>query len=275
VWQGGKLWFASNHSCIPEGALGASDCVRVTELSTGATTGLVQDFAVPGGFNAGLGVAGSGDLVLAYTGDGMNLYSAVQKSSDPPNSIHVPALVAPSANSTAPAWGPTVPIARDPANPAVVWQGGALPKSNGWTTWVSRLGIADGNPNGQLAIAGGRAHTNSLRFAVGGALDANDGTTQLLLSNSPQVQNGKLELSKTFAVSDDIWWSLANPGTGGNATTGLRTIYVQWGDGADTWSPVENATITVDTPLGASFAPLNPARLLDTRGGNGLGGKLG
>jgi hypothetical protein len=274
VWQGGKLWFASNHSCIPEGALGASDCVRVTELSTGATTGLVQDFAVPDGFNAGLGVTGSGDLVLAYTGDGMNLYSAVQKSSDPPNSIHVPALVAPSANSTAPAWGPTVPIARDPANPAVVWQGGALPKSNGWTTWVSRLGIADGNPNGQLAIAGGRAHTNSLRFAVGGALDANDGTTQLLLSNSPQVQNGKLQLSKTFAVSDDIWWSLANPGTGGNATTGLRTVYVQWGDGADTWSPVENATITVDTPLGASFAPLNPARLLDTRVGNGLGGKF-
>ena len=274
VWQSGKLWFVSNHGCIPPGADGVGACVRVTQLSTGATTGLVQDFVFGHGYSGGLGVTGSGDLVVAFTGDGMNLYAAVQKASDPRGSIHEPALVAPSALSSFPVWGPTTPLARDPNDPSVVWQGGALTRPTGWTTWISRLAIAGGGENGQLVIAGGRAHTNSLVFALGGTLAASDNATQVLVSNSPQLQGGLLELSKSYPISDEMWWSLAHPTTGGNSTTGLRTIYVQWGDGAGNWSSVENATITVDTPLGASFAPLNPARLLDTRVGNGLSGKF-
>ena len=88
VWQNGKLWFASNHGCIPPGAMGEVPCVRVTEISTGATTGLVQDFAFGYGFSSGLGVTGGGDLVLTYTAEGMDLYTAVQKASDPPNCLH-------------------------------------------------------------------------------------------------------------------------------------------------------------------------------------------
>ena len=289
VWQDGSLWFVSDRSCLPAGATSAQACVRVTELSTGASTGVVQDFVVNSEgrstYDPGLGITGAGDLILTFTRSSpftgllaaspITLLAAVQKAADPPNSLHVAAVIDRADSfSAASYWSSASGIARDPLDPAAIWQNGAVTTSTGWRTWTSRLAIASGNPNGQLAIAGGRAHTNSLRFAVGGSLGGNDGSTQLLLSNSPQVQDGKLELSKAYAVSDEIWWSLANPATGGNATPGPRTIYVQWGDGADTWSPVETATVTVDTPLGASFAPLNPARLLDTRVGNGLGGKF-
>ena len=87
------------------------------------------------------------------------------------------------------------------------------------------------------------------------------------------MTNGDLAEAADFPIGE-VEWSLADPATGGTTTTGVRNVYVQWGDGAGAWSSVENASVTVNTPLGASLIPLNPTRLLDTRTGNGLSGKF-
>ncbi len=289
VWQGGSLWFVSDRSCLPEGASSAQACVRVTELSTGTTTGLVQDFVVNSEerstFDPGLGVTGAGDLILTFTRSGpftgmlpaspVTILAAVQKASDPPNSLHVPAVIDRASSFSAPSyWSSATGVARDPLDPAAIWQGGAVTKAGGWRTWISRLAAATAGPGGSLVLNGGRGHANALRILAGGSLAAADGATRMRLSGSSATTNGKLTKAAEFPIGDEIAWSLANPATGGTTATGLRHVYVQWGDGAGGWSAVEDATVTVDTPLGASFVPLNPARLLDTRTGIGLSGKF-
>ena len=291
VWQNGSLWFVSTRACLtPEAsAFTPEACVRVTELSTGATTGLVQDFVVNSEgrstYDGGIGITGGGDLVLVFTrsnGAGgalepspVSLYAAVQKASDPPNTIHVPALLDQADGMFGFVnWSASTPIVRDPGDPAALWQGGAVTTSAGWRTLVSRLAITTGALDGTLVVNGGRSHVNSLRIAVGGSPAAGNRGTLMRLSNKPSTSGGKLAQGKDFATSDEISWSLSDPATGGTQATGARTVYVQWGDGAGTWSSVESASVTVDTPLGASLVPLDPARLLDTRTGNGLSGKF-
>ncbi len=289
VWQGGSLWFVSDRSCLPEGASSAQACVRVTELSTGTTTGLVQDFVVNSEerstFDPGLGVTGAGNLILTFTRSGpftgmlpaspVTILAAVQKASDPPNSLHVPAVIDRASSFSAPSyWSSATGVARDPLDPAAIWQGGAVTKAGGWRTWISRLAAATAGPGGSLVLNGGRGHANALRILAGGSLAAADGATRMRLSGSSATTNGKLTKAAEFPIGDEIAWSLANPATGGTTATGLRHVYVQWGDGAGGWSAVEDARVTVDTPLGASFVPLNPARLLDTRTGIGLSGKF-
>jgi hypothetical protein len=289
VWQSGKLWFVSTRSCLPPAGLSASACVRVTELSTGATTGLIQDFVVNSEgrstYGGGIAVTGANDLVLAFTRSSQFLgpvtpspishLVAVQKATDAPNSLHVPALIDTSDGYYATdAWSPTTPVVRDPASAAGVWQGGVVTTATGWRTWISRLSVASGTLNGTLVLNGGRSHVNALRISVGGSLTASNRGTRMRLSNSSAAAGGNLSMAREFATSDGVAWSLADPDTGGSSATGTHHVYVQWGDGAGTWSAVENASIVVDAPLGGSFVPLNPARLLDTRTGNGLSGKF-
>ena len=191
IWQGGSLWFVSDRSCLPEGALSPSACVRVTELSTGASTGLVQDFVVNSEgrstYDPGLGVTGAGDLVLTFTRSSpftgplmaspITLLAAVQQASDPANSLHTPAVIDQAASLSAPpAWSSATGVARDPMDPAAIWQGGAVTKDGGWRTWLSRLALATGGPGGSLELNGGRGHVNALRIAVRGSLAAPDAT---------------------------------------------------------------------------------------------------
>lgn len=286
VWQSGSLWFVSTRGCLPEGGSGTVACVRVTELSTGATTGVVQDFVVNADgwstYDGGIGITGAGDLGLVFTrstglsidsdsGSPLTLFAAIQKASDPPNSMREPALIESGSGFFGlSVWSPTTPIVRDPLDPAALWQGGAVNTSVGWRTWVSRLSVASATPGGSLVLNGGRLHANALRIGVGGTLGAADGATRMRISNSSATAGGDLSLAKEVAIADRIAWSLADPATGGTTGTGARVVYVQWGDGAGGWSAVEQATLAVNRPLGSSFVPLTPARLLDTRTGNGL-----
>ena len=113
----------------------------------------------------------------------------------------------------APVWSPTMPLARDPRRSRRRLGRRRPPEGQR----LDDMGLQAGDrgrrpersardrrrpgPHEQPPICGRQQRCG-----------ASDDTTQMLVSNRAQVQNGKLQLSKSYAVSDEIWWSLANRG---------------------------------------------------------------
>ena len=291
IWKAGKLVFVSTHDCLPDGDPFTESCVRVTSLTTGPIA-VEQDFAI--GLNGhalwrgGIGIAGDDSLMIAYSDAlsgpspspvGISTYATVQLAGDAANSYHPPQLL-----SEGTPWCPGGPscvggpggsaralyLAADPVDTHAVWQGGLNTVSGGWATWISKLRPATTAPDGSVTLAGGRPVTNSLRLGIAATPAATATATQMLVSNASTTADGKLSSSRAVPVASRLPWSLADASLGGSSATGVRTVYIQWGNGAGAWSAVEPASIEVGTPLGTDLVPLNPARLLDSRSGNGL-----
>ena len=286
-WHSGNLWFQSNTVFTPPGGLSHYGA-RVTEVATTPTPAVGQDFTIEqADTETGMGsiaVAGDGTLYLAFTqqpwssgvepSGPVSLFGTYQAPGDAPNSVHAPALI---AAGVAPwkggRWGlgGQGQLAYDPSDPHVVWQGGAFSNADGdWSTWISRLsGGAAAPPTGALDIDGGSATSDSLRVSLSTTPTPGSGMTQVLLSNSPTTSGGLLAQALQYPTFAQVDWDLADASSGGTRTFGVRQVYVQWGDGAGTWSSVKSASIDVEPNV---YVPLTPTRLLDTRYGNGLTG---
>jgi hypothetical protein len=297
LWSNNHLWFVSTRSCLPTGDPFSEPCVRVTELSTSGTIAVLQDFAInkinSANFGGGIGLAGDGSLIVVYSQratlpgspgnfDPISTYATIQAPGDPVNTVRPSQLIdqgtpwcpgGPTCVGSGGGSATYVAVPADPLDTHAVWEGAVTSVAGGWRTWVSRLRTATGAPTGTMTLAGGRTATNSLRLGIGLVPGATATATQVLLSNSPtKTSSGQLASAIQVPIGWRKAWSLADAAAGGSSATGSRTVYVQWGDGRATWSAVQSRSITVDTPLGSDLVPLNPARLLDTRSGNGLSG---
>ena len=279
-WRAGDLWFQS----------GTQSGVRVTEVVTTDSPSVAQDFEIgQDGIKTSLGaigLAGDGTLFVTFTQASVapttfgfgpeSLYAAYQAPSDPANTIHAQALiVGGAAPYNDPHWGDYTSdaLAPDPSDVHGIWQGGPYTTPSGdWASWISKLTAASGALDGSMVLDDGRAQTNSLTLALGAQPLATSPTTQVLISNSATISGSQLAQAIQIPSAVRTAWDLANAAAGGTTATGLRTVYYQWGDGAGAWSAVASSSITVDTPLGATYDALPPARLLDTRTGNGLSG---
>ena len=155
-----------------------------------------------------------------------------------------------------------------------VWEGAATSVAGGWRTWVSRLRTADGRADWDLRPCrrptsyelASPGHRSESRRAAAVA-------TQVLVSNNPTTWAGRLASAIQAPIGWRMPWSLADPARRrDHRQRESRVVYLQWGDGRGNWSAVQSKSITVSTPFGANLVPLDPARLLDTRFGNGLSG---
>jgi hypothetical protein len=296
IWLNNRLWFVSTHSCFPPGDPFTETCVRVTELGTGVAFTAQQDFAIArngyANFLGGIGIAADGSVFVTYAQTSslpspgplpVSTWATVQAPGDPANSVRPSQLIAQGEPTCA--GGPDcfgvdmgsltqLPVVADPNDSHSVWQASMITVDGGWATETSRLSAASTAASGSFVLAGGRAVTNSLRLGIAPTPVATATATQLLISNSPATTAGTLSNGKAIPIDRRVAWSLADAAFGGSTATGIRSVYLQWGDGTGNWSPVQHHELTVGTPLGADFVPLAPTRLLDTRAGNGLSGAM-
>ena len=293
LWKNNQLWFVSSRRCLPPGDPFTQACVRVTQLSTSGPPAVLQDFAIGGTghatFGGGIGLAGDGALIVVYSqqlilggpgADSISTFATSQLPGDPANSVRpsqlidlgAPCLGGPACGGFLSGSASYLAVPTDPSDSHAVWEGAMASATGGWRTWIARLRTATGAPAGTMTLANGRPATNSLRLGIGLAPQATAAATQILVSNSPTTGGGRLVSAIQAPIGWRMPWSLANGSAGGSSATGNRTVYLQWGDGRGAWSAVQSRTITVSTPLGSDLVPLTPARLLDTRSGNGLSG---
>ncbi|MFL5726189.1 MAG: Ig-like domain-containing protein [Chloroflexota bacterium] len=289
------LWFVSTRACLPDGDVFETTCVRVTELDTSAMT-VLQDFVINrtnyGDFMPGIAIRGDGSVVVVYSEAAagpsggpvpVSTWATVQVPGDAPNTIRPPQLIAQGQATCE--GGPEcfgantgslthVQVSPDPTDTHAAWQASVITVTGGWAVEAMRLSRATTAPDGDFTLDGGRSVTNSLRVGIAPTPAGAATATQLLISDSPTTTSGVLANAKAVPIDLRIAWSLADPAFGGTTGTGPRSVYVQWGDGRGNWSSVEHHEINVDAPLGADFVQLAPARLLDTRNGNGLTGAL-
>ncbi|MDQ6752294.1 MAG: hypothetical protein M3017_02505, partial [Actinomycetota bacterium] len=266
VFAGGKLWWTSTTTCTPPADRSRRACVRVTQ-STGTTVN--QDFTIgafaQSTYSGGITVSGNGTTFITYAQSSVtrpiSTFATYQLPTDTPNAIHVPAVIAAGVGNYAGArWGDFVGLAPDPSDIASAWQGNEQPDSRGgWTTRISKLtGAQTGVPDGTLNIEGGSSSTTLTTVQLSLTPTSGTGTSVARVSNVGPDASGNLAQSRTLPLGTDIWWSLTDPATGGSGATGSRKIWVQWGDGAGTWStPATGTLITFTTTKVVREAGLN------------------
>ena len=161
VWRDGRLAIASTSTCL-RGTV-YRPCARVTELLTRADLALPalrQDLRLlPASgytdtFMPGVGYSDDGTLWTVFSQAGAGRYVSSwtrrQLATDPPGAWSPGAALVAAGRGpyggTAGAglnerWGDYVGVARDPAEPASVWQANQVADTGGgWTTRVARLG---------------------------------------------------------------------------------------------------------------------------------------
>lgn len=250
IWSGDRLWFALTY-------LGAVPSVKAVQLDTTmpASPALLQEVNVGDGvaptFAPGIALGGDGSMWLAMAratpSGAIEPYAAYQAAGDAPGTLRTPArLMAAGGAYAGTAWGPSSGIAWDPTDPTSVWHHApASVIDGGWLTDVCKL--SDGHtaaPTGTVTIDDGAASTVYMRVEIASELGANSGVTEFRVSNSstmsPSVEGPSQDLAS---------WQLDNLAFGGSKTTGQRTVYVQFGDGAGNWSSVVSGSISLDASV--------------------------
>ena len=149
VWQGGRLIFTATTTCTPP-TDAVRDCVRVTELTTGApsaTPTVRQDFNLAAlGFDqyfGGIGLSLNGALYVTYTKSSSATlpsgFFVYQLPSDATNSVSSAEAVLPGdAKYTGTRWGDYMGVATDPQAPSTAWRTNQASNSSG--TWKTNIG---------------------------------------------------------------------------------------------------------------------------------------
>lgn len=312
VWQSGRLISTLTQSCFKPVQLLSEQCFRVTELSTATTTPtLVQDFYIvptDGGgdlngdaYLGGAALSDDGTLHLVWSqsseaaGDYISTYAARQLPGDPPNTIGTPELVGHGESTYTPStgWGNYQAIASDPQIPTAIWQGAPRAGSDGtWVTTVSRL-----QPDGTTYVPIDPVRVLDSRIGVGlsgqfsaksarswqvagvGGIPANAvGVTGNVtvtrqqavgsVSITPTNTNSPSTSTLNFPVGDN---RANNVAVALSSSGSLSAVYGgPAGKKTDLIFDVSGYFVADDS--GATFTPITPVRVLDSRTGNGLNG---
>ena len=119
------------------------------------------------------------------------------------------------------------------------------------------IGPDTAKPNGNVAINAGAAATNKVTTALRlHAWDADSSITHVRVSNVPTTSGGLLSKALTTGYASPLAWDLTATAYGGTANDGLKTVYVQYRDGAGNWSPVFSDTIRLDRVKPVATGPV-------------------
>ncbi|HEX3428203.1 MAG TPA: cell wall-binding repeat-containing protein [Candidatus Limnocylindrales bacterium] len=257
--NGSGLATVSQTTCTPAGASSGLGCVRLSRFNATGTA-LVEDLAIGrNGFNdvaPALAVAGDGAVHVVYDespsggGAGVSSWAIHEASGAPAGQVSKPALIAEGTNAySGHAPGGVTGLATDPSDQHAVWQGQeyAGDSAGGWTSWISKLttGVAS-SAAGTVSVEAGRPTAHAL--AVHLAAIASSGTQMRVSNVSTTDGGGRLSSARTLQPTRDARWKLDDSGAGGSSTTGLRHVYVQFGDGDDHWSAVIDTAISYAGP---------------------------
>jgi hypothetical protein len=277
----GRLWFIATAPCTPTGDDAVRDCVRITELATGATG---ADVAVNSDirlrergtdlYMGGLGRALDGTLYVVYSRSSATVQVAAQSTWRGPgdSAFHDPVELIPAGGVySGKRWGDYVILAPDPATPDAVWQSHEVASVDGtWFTWLSRIRPAPAGPmDGTFRINGGDQFAGETFVELQLATPTDVAVTLVRVSNRPALSEGVLAGGLTLPVADLVPWSLAIDEPESGPPDGTRHVYVQWGDGQGHWSAVAQASIVLDTTgptMGAVSAPRIGTSLLGRTG---------
>ena len=312
IWQNDLLTFVSTYPCTPTGDSTMRDCVRVSQLDTTGVSSVVsptlaQDFLVAengkDSYMGGVGMAGNGTLHVVWSrssaaaGDFPSSYAAYQLPSGAANSISPKELLkAGTGVYTGERWGDYVGVAQDPLVPSAVWQAneysGTGPE---WKTWVSRLQPAGTTfvpitpvrvLNSRFGIGlSGKFATKTARTwqvtGVGGipagavavtgnvTVTAQEGVGYVAVT--PTATNTPASSTVNFPLSDNRANNLTVPLS---STGTLSATYVA-STGKKTHLIFDVTGYFLADDTGATFTPLAPVRVLDTRTAIGLSGTFG
>ncbi|HTS14957.1 MAG TPA: cell wall-binding repeat-containing protein, partial [Candidatus Sulfotelmatobacter sp.] len=256
ILDGTDLWLLSNQCQSDPGVSPPSvACLQVNEvggLDTATPTTLQMIDAPRGAYDGEIGVAADGTLFLVYSQDlpgfaaGGAVYVTIHRTGDPfgllrPRSLVVQAGYGPYPTSTASALPP------DPTDPHAVWQATKADDvaDAGWTTWTSKLkGDTDGAPAGTVAFPPEPQPSIFLDRAFVPVPAPGAGETYMRVSDSPTFA-----AAVSLPIVPVLPWSMDDQAAGGSKATGLRTVYVQFGDGLGDWSATATATVSLDASI--------------------------
>ena len=309
IWQNDRLVFVSTQACTPTGDSTIRDCVRVTELSTTAVSATVkptlkQDFLIAengvDSWMGGIGLSGNGALHVVWTrsstaaGDFPSSYGAYQLPTDVANAISPKELLkAGTGTYSGDRWGDYVGVAQDPFVPSAVWQGNQYSGgASEWKTWISRLQTEGTTyvPITPLRVLDTRVPTglsgmftaNSARtwqvagvgtipagaVAVTGNVTVTGQQAAGYVSVTPTAIDTPPSSSINFPLGDNRANNLTVPLS---ATGSLSAVYKAV-TGKKTQLIFDVTGYFLADDSGATFTPLTPVRVLDTRNGTGLAG---
>jgi hypothetical protein len=251
----------------------------------------------------GIGMAGNGTLHVVWTrssatpGDYPSSYSAYHLRTDPKNTISPKELLkAGTGTYTGERWGDYVGVAQDPQVPSAVWQGNQYSAGGiEWKTWISRL-----QPQGTtyLPIAplrvldtrvggtglSGKFTANvarSWQVAGVGGIPANAVAVTGNVTVTAQEALGYVAVTPTatntppsstinFPLNDNR----ANNVTVPLSSTGSLSAVFKAAAGKKTHLIFDVTGYFLANGSGATFKPITPARVLDTRIGKGLASRF-
>lgn len=198
VRLGNRLAYVHTAACGSGTSL--RDCVRVTELDVSGEAptvaqSLLVDAAGTDTFMGGVGFSNDGTLYVVYSRSStttyVSSYARWQRATDargafgPGTALLAAGKGAYGGLTGNTRWGDYVGVARDPADPAAVWQADQYADTDGgWATWVSRLG--------------------------------EDATPPVVSSPSPGLASGGT-IGSTIPVT--VSWTAADPGSGISSTS--------------------------------------------------------
>jgi hypothetical protein len=159
AWEHGRLWFSANTACTPAGDAITRTCARVAELSTAAgALDWQADIGVVGAYTFFPAVRpdSSGNVVVVFGESAPSLSPEVVVTARLADGTFAePVVIGGSVGSAGERvinrrWGDYFGIARDPANPAVLWAAGetgpAKSGSAGWRTVLASVSVSSRPP---------------------------------------------------------------------------------------------------------------------------------
>jgi Bacterial Ig-like domain (group 1) len=307
VWQNGTLWVAGNDSCMPAGDSSMRACMRLVAISTsGATPTVTQDFdGMSNGvdlYYPAVTLDSSGNLFIAYSESSPSEFptaSAVDIRAVAPGIFENEITVAPGLGSYGGArWGDYSGAARDPSNPNTVWltaeyQASATDPSD-WGTATGKVTIQPPSsaftaitPQRLLDTrsAGGRLGPGrSLSLTVAGGSNGAPANASAVVMNVTVTKTTAASFLTVYPtgsakpLASNLNW------VRGQTIPNLVAVPVGDSDQVTFFNAAGSSDLVVDlegyfaAPSGPAggFQPLAPARILDTRTGDGAPpGKLG
>ncbi len=259
IAAGSRLWFVGTAPCTPAGDDAVRDCVRITELVTGAAptaVGVASDTILQERgadlFMGGIGRSIDGSLFAVYSRSSateiISTWATVRRPAD--RAFLAPSLIIPGGGPySGRRWGDYVILSPDPTAVDAIWQGNEVPSVDGsWFTWLSQLRPAPSGPlAGSVRLNGGDAFAAESFVGLELTNPTGVAATIVRVANGPATRNGLLVGGQTMPIADQLPWSLDIDQPGDRAADGLRHVYVQWGDGQGHWSAVATDDIILDT----------------------------
>jgi len=234
AWFNGNLWLGFNDACTPTGDTVKHACARLTEISTGATPSITQDFdygAVGKDyFFPALRIDSSGNLHVVYGFSSLSIHPSLavtgQTTTDPAGSL-APSVTIKSGNQDDAfgRYGDYFGAGLDPSDTGVVWVAGEYHTSTSgscdafgescWSTFVDRMSFSDysltASPTSVTFNPSGMARANITATSINGFT----GTLSLSAStgpNTPSVSCSPASLTLGSSIMSTCTFSGSNPG---------------------------------------------------------------